>query len=721
MLYITPSTDGAMSSDQRSVSAVNSVASSMQKKKPKDSESKSQTDSARLSGTDHASLLEREYKSLDQVEFQRPDPDGAPPGDDLDRLQREEDAVIDYGLNLRRFSESISASIAQIDAAVPKADVIRKAMNAAGEDLKSKTRKIEGDRLLDGGNEARNIMDEIRKRSQKNPFVQMALKIDGALQSAIDQAGKSDSNPSMCLGIAARSVLDRLTTGPLKAIEKSLPRELRQLHMKTVLKIIRDTFGDLDFPQACDLGTCVDCDFYSRALARRDCDIANGSARLSEEMKQAYADLSAREKLHRTEHIAERAALEARIILANNNPRKYMLIIYDYSKSIFLPKFIRGTKSEMGHQQLEIKICAIIVYANGRRYNYIFLHDATLPKGSNTMLTALYSVIRYHKSFGDAQHADTLYLQCDGGVENVSFTPFGMHDFMIRHGWFERIELNRLPVGHSHTLIDAFFSAIATAYRKGSMATVAAIIRRLNETWDGGSGATSEDKMWKNIMRPQFVWLNHVMDFGSLFRPRMNAIVGMRARVLGWLFERTAGPVDASHFYDVDVWYMVSPALDVANGHSWRGCNGLERGSSSQVARPLKLFDQADLNTVQEGVQDDPRKMAPGNMKLDKGFLCKTPARTLEVSPIQLISLITRAEFLRYDSFWPMYKSTSRSFPSRDTRTPHIWRFTPGSACTSHPAMCRLLSSTPCSLTCEGLPRWAISRTSLLCRSLRAD
>ncbi len=650
LLYLAPLDGGAMNADVHSVAAVNRVAGLMQTK-PKRSKSDKEIEEvmqeAQGSGIEPGrvmGLVDQEYESHAAVGYGRPlDSSSAQVGGhvDDDQGQDEVEAVLEYSLNFQRFSRSLPSALALIDESVPKAGIVRQAMTEAETEMKRKSDQIvmkETDRKRrevrdemkdqSGRTAAEQELANIWRRSKTNPFVTMALKMDEIMRNAQRSAGNLDSRQSTCLGLAASMVMDKLCLGPMQQIEKSLPKELRQLHMKTVLKIIRDNHGELDFPQACDLGTCVDCDFFTRALGKRDRDVPNSSVKLGKKEEEAYNDLRARELLHRTEHIAERGAFAERQARVINNPKKYIMVVADYSKSIFIPKYVRGNKEEMEHQQLEIKIAAIIVYANGRRYNYIFLHDATLPKGSNTMLSAMYSVIRYHKSFGDAQQADTLYFQVDGGVENVSFTPFGFHDFMVRHGWFKRVELYRLPVGHSHQLIDAFFSAIARAYRKGNMATVAAIIKRLNETWDGGTGATPEDKVWMQITRPQFVWLNHVMDFGTLFRPHMNVISGMRARVLGWLFERTDDGVDAKGFYDVNLWYMVSPALDTRNGHSWRGCNGIEKDATGQVARPIKLFDQSHLNRVD--IQD-PRTMAPGNMKLSKDFLCKTRARTLEV------------------------------------------------------------------------------------------
>ena len=153
------------------------------------------------------------------------------------------------------------------------------------------------------------------------------------------------------------------------------------------------------------------------------------------------------------------------------------------------------------------------------------------------------------------------------------------------------------------------------------MTSIAGIIQRLNETWDGGIGHPScpEDKVWNQIVRPQFVFLNTVLDFHSLMRAPMNKILNIRSRVLGWLFERSGKAPDARGYWDVDLWYMVSPALDVQNGRNWRGCNGVQRLSSTHAYRPLKLFDVGALVSA-DGV--DIRGLAPGNIKLGRDQLC---------------------------------------------------------------------------------------------------
>ena len=253
-------------------------------------------------------------------------------------------------------------------------------------------------------------------------------------------------------------------------------------------------------------------------------------------------------------------------------------------------------------------------------------------------------------------YATTLYLQCDGGSENISFTPFAFYDFLVRMGWFHVVELYRLPVGHSHQLIDAFFSAIARAYRKGDMTTVAGLIQRLAAVWDRfGVGATLEDKIWNDIVCPQFVWLNHVLDFSSLFRPCMNHLQGIRSRILAWRFERASPQPDVHGTFDVNVFYMVTPALDKNNGRGWRGCNGVMSNDKGQVMEPIKLFSPELLDSAGT---NDPRKMAPGSLKLSKDFICKSKACTYQLLTLvqEYLGLLEKNALLKDDDYTATYK-----------------------------------------------------------------
>ena len=645
-VMMAPSADGLV--NMRDVNAINTMASLVQQKKMKGSRSKAdeRKPDKELEKEMYEKIANIENSNHEHVSY-LPANAQLQPGDavmveqDFDErsgriaADLQSDAS-DYGLKYHLFLSNVDKYMEAAARAVSKPRVVQHAVAESVKEMKKEKlaqerRERQLKEQLERGDDSLLIEDDQRLKNLKSqvlstsPFVKVALAMNDILKRSKRATGASASSPDIDIDTlyAAMTGASEKSMDPLQAIETSfkLPSHLKQISVKTVFKILREDFADLVFPQACDLGTCTDCGLYSRKLAFYNRTIKVVNRTLTEKELLEYEEFMARYQLHKLEHTAERVAMLTRIENVLANPSGSILVIYDYSKSLYIPKFIRSTKDQLEHQNLEIKIAAIIVYANGRRYNYIFLHDATLPKGANTMMTMLYSVIRYHLSFGEARQAKRLYMQCDGGSENISFTPFGMIDFFVRLGWFESVELYRLPVGHSHQLIDAFFSAISRAYNKGCMTSIAGIIQRLNETWDGGIGHPScpEDKVWNQIVRPQFVFLNTVLDFHSLMRAPMNKILNIRSRVLGWLFERSGKAPDARGYWDVDLWYMVSPALDVQNGRNWRGCNGVQRLSSTHAYRPLKLFDVGALVSA-DGI--DIRGLAPGNIKLGRDQLC---------------------------------------------------------------------------------------------------
>ena len=187
---------------------------------------------------------------------------------------------------------------------------------------------------------------------------------------------------------------------------------------------------------------------------------------------------------------------------------------------------------------------ALVVYARGERYNFPFLHDRTVDKGANAIATLLYCTVRHFKTVGTSRSVETLYLQCDGGSENINRTIYGLCDMFIRMGWFKDIYLNRLPVGHSHSLIDQYFSVLhPRLYSTNS--------RDLPEFVSSLIG----EKCANIAIKPNILWLQNAFDFRELFKD-VTRIYGMRKRIYGWYF--TCGGVVGDNIprSHVDLWYV---------------------------------------------------------------------------------------------------------------------------------------------------------------------
>ena len=63
----------------------------------------------------------------------------------------------------------------------------------------------------------------------------------------------------------------------------------------------------------------------------------------------------------------------------------------------------------------------------------------------------------------------TIYIQVDGGSENANIFFFAMAELLICKKMAKKIVITRLPVGHTHEDIDAFFGTIWGAFRDKSL------------------------------------------------------------------------------------------------------------------------------------------------------------------------------------------------------------------------------------------------------------
>jgi hypothetical protein len=76
-----------------------------------------------------------------------------------------------------------------------------------------------------------------------------------------------------------------------------------------------------------------------------------------------------------------------------------------------------------------------------------------------------------------------LYIQIDGGAENTAKAMFGLCETLVDNDLFDMIELNRLPVGHTHEDIDALFGTIWTHLRDKTILSIDEFEELLKESF----------------------------------------------------------------------------------------------------------------------------------------------------------------------------------------------------------------------------------------------
>ena len=204
-------------------------------------------------------------------------------------------------------------------------------------------------------------------------------------------------------------------------------------------------------------------------------------------------------------------------------------------------------QEEIAYRKLDILLGAAVVFARGERYDYPFLYDKTVDKGANTIATIIFSLVRYFKSTGSSMTATTLYLQCDGGSENINRTMFALCDMMVRMGWFKNVYMFRLPVGHSHQLIDQFFSTLHPRTNNANSRDVVELITNISHI---GHAKTHKNNEY-------VIWLQCAFDFSSYFG-RTNDIYNMRKRIYGWLFTFDDNSEQSLPRKQVQLWYVLN-------------------------------------------------------------------------------------------------------------------------------------------------------------------
>ena len=119
------------------------------------------------------------------------------------------------------------------------------------------------------------------------------------------------------------------------------------LHPKTVMRVLKNDFGYIQWAKHTDLGTCPECSEFAAkreywetvAGVRTDLHRFIPLHKLGE-----YKDFVTAYALHKKEENAERESYTERVSKVMQYPKDYILMTFDYTKSIQLPRTLRGSK-----------------------------------------------------------------------------------------------------------------------------------------------------------------------------------------------------------------------------------------------------------------------------------------------------------------------------------------------------------------------------------------
>lgn len=156
--------------------------------------------------------------------------------------------------------------------------------------------------------------------------------------------------------------------------------------------------------------------------------------------------------------------------LAQDFPHKYMSLIID----------------GMSQDHCELPYCANMVTKNhilkqkimgAKQHGFRKSFYRTYPhicSGSNlaceVLLHEIHKRMLYCKTTNTVM-PNILFLQIDGGPENTSRTFYGLITQLVMYKVFKRIDVSRLPVGHTHEDIDAMFGTLWKTSRQTTIIT----------------------------------------------------------------------------------------------------------------------------------------------------------------------------------------------------------------------------------------------------------
>lgn len=221
-------------------------------------------------------------------------------------------------------------------------------------------------------------------------------------------------------------------------------------------RIISSHFSHVRFPKDTALGTCDECATFRADLLKTS---------LSQQRREA---LQAELYQHRANAAQERLQYAERQELAKPKNPDVLSCAFDGAAAVSFPCTWPPSKQEARHN-MQVPLYGLKWHNWSRPVLAFsppaFTHNVNfvITFFANELAKLFEAAKKNPNLYGKDFNPRTLYIQCDNTTrENKNKYLFHFLALLVKNKYFDTIELNMLPVGHTHIDIDGIFGMLRT-------------------------------------------------------------------------------------------------------------------------------------------------------------------------------------------------------------------------------------------------------------------
>ena len=313
------------------------------------------------------------------------------------------------------------------------------------------------------------------------------------------------------------------------------------------------------------------------------------------------------DKLHYDTFMARRDLHNQNMALAAAHPDEVVAICMDAidRKKLdqpYLSRAVRRNKQFKDKQKFRSHCIGGIAHGH-KEERFLFCHDDLIGNGGdvtgagmNATLTVLMLMLQKIEKLPSSPHRRELRLQFDNCGDNKNYMVFVFCALLVHSGMFTAVHVDMLIVGHTHVLIDQWFSTVSSA---------------LQTTDEDISTLPKMQKYLGERFKCPVIELDALWDFKTFFA-RQAAKMSGHSFPYSFRFERDAHQaVKTTYQTSEDCtgrWYDMEPLESVPEVFSWeipfmklRRYSDLaeyHESGNDEVDAILKLVNELDANTV---------------------------------------------------------------------------------------------------------------------------